>query len=356
LPQVLERIKNGVTTYYIYGQGLLYQITEAPTGTNTVTYHYDARGSTIALTGDNGLVTDRMEYSLYATMTYHIGTCDTPFLFNGRFGVMTDPNGLLYMKARYYNPFLCRFLNPDPLGFSGGMNFYAYANGNPASMADPAGTDASSVSTSANGDNITYQPNSTPQDLSDPFGIKAAQAALDAENDWFGKTLDALAYAGAFLDMMKNNFGQTFFGTTPAQTDIALGGLAPEFGVADATAGSQMTTVIGSGQDVKGFMQANGFQSVSDAQQAGYNIFDWQSISGGQYELNVQNALWFNNALQRGDNVLMVTDPEAWGSFLNNLREGYPANGSGFLDTEIPMLQNYQNVNVIKQFAPPPAP
>jgi RHS repeat-associated protein len=240
LPQVLERIKNGVTTYYIYGQGLLYQITEAATGTNTVTYHYDARGSTIALTGDNGLVTDRMEYSLYATVTYHVGTSDTPFLFNGRFGVMTDPNGLLYMKARFYNPFLCRFLNPDPLGFSGGMNFYAYANGNPASMADPAGTDASSVSTSANGDTITYQPNSTPQDLSDPFGIKAAQAALDAENDWFGKTMDALAYAGAFVDMMKNNFGQTFLGTTPQQTDIALLGFAPEFGVAEG-GGVQLT-------------------------------------------------------------------------------------------------------------------
>src|SRR6202044_3190143 len=39
LPQVLMRIKNGVTNFYIYGSGLLYQITEMPTGTNTLTYH-----------------------------------------------------------------------------------------------------------------------------------------------------------------------------------------------------------------------------------------------------------------------------------------------------------------------------
>jgi RHS repeat-associated protein len=149
LSQVLMRIKNGVTNYYIYGPGLLYQITEAPTGTNTVTYHYDSRGSTIALTGDNGLVTDRMEYSLYATMTYHLGTNDTPFLFNGQFGVMTDPNGLLSMRARYYSTFLCRFLNPDPSGFSAGMNFYAYANGNPAGMTDPTGLDAGNYQTSS---------------------------------------------------------------------------------------------------------------------------------------------------------------------------------------------------------------
>ena len=67
------------------------------------------------------------------------GTNDTPFLYNGRYGVMTDPNGLLYMRARYYNPYLCRFINPDPAGFAGGLNFYAYANGNPVSYLDPFG-------------------------------------------------------------------------------------------------------------------------------------------------------------------------------------------------------------------------
>ena len=32
-----------------------------------------------------------------------------------------------------------KFLNPDPIGFSGGLNFYAYANGNPVSYLDPFG-------------------------------------------------------------------------------------------------------------------------------------------------------------------------------------------------------------------------
>ena len=39
------------------------------------------------------------------------GNTDTPFLFNGRYGVQTDANGLLYMRARYYNPYLCRFID-----------------------------------------------------------------------------------------------------------------------------------------------------------------------------------------------------------------------------------------------------
>lgn len=139
LSQVLMRVRSGVTNYYIHGLGLVYEVTETASSTNTLMYHFDYRGSTVALSGSNGVPTDRIEYSAYGTTTYRSGTNDTPFLFNGRYGVQTDPNGLLYMQARYYNPFLCRFLNADPAGFVGGLNFFAYANGNPISHIDPNG-------------------------------------------------------------------------------------------------------------------------------------------------------------------------------------------------------------------------
>jgi len=188
LPQVLMRIKNGVTNYYIYGVGLLYQITETATATNTLTYHYDYRGSTIALSGDNGLVTDRIEYSAYGLTTYHVGTNDTPFLFNGRYGVQTDPNGLLYMQARYYNPYLCRFLNPDPSGFKGGLNFYAYANGNPVSLLDPFGLNAA-----ATGDTFfSWNPNEFSQ------GAAAWQNDINNSHSWqVAGFLDTLVSIGA---------------------------------------------------------------------------------------------------------------------------------------------------------------
>ena len=50
-----------------------------------------------------------------------------------------DPNGLLHMRARYYSPEIRRFINQDPIGFAGGMNWYQYANGNPISYVDPSG-------------------------------------------------------------------------------------------------------------------------------------------------------------------------------------------------------------------------
>ena len=136
LSQVLLRVKNGVTNYYVYGAGLLYEADDAGT---TRTYHYDYRGSTVALTDSSGNVTDRAEYSAYGSLTHRTGSTDTPFLYNGRYGVQTDANGLLHMRARYYNPYLGRFVNADPSGFSGGLNFYAYADGNPVSLIDPFG-------------------------------------------------------------------------------------------------------------------------------------------------------------------------------------------------------------------------
>jgi RHS repeat-associated protein len=201
LPQVLMRIKNGVTNYYVYGAGLLYQVTESATATNTLTYHYDYRGSTVALTDGNGNVTDRMEYSLYATTTYRVGTNDTPFLFNGRYGVMTDPNGLLYMRARYYNPYLCRFVSADPSGFAGGLNFYAAFNGNPVSYTDPTGFNAA-----ATGDTPFSWPqntSATPGNLSDPFGLNGSLAGATAyePDDWVDNVIDA---ASATVNQINN--------------------------------------------------------------------------------------------------------------------------------------------------------
>ncbi|KAA8756746.1 RHS repeat-associated core domain-containing protein [Paenibacillus sp. UASWS1643] len=56
---------------------------------------------------------------------------------------MTDANGLYYMRARYYDPKLKRFLNRDVIRgeIQDGQTFnrYAYVNGNPVSYIDPLG-------------------------------------------------------------------------------------------------------------------------------------------------------------------------------------------------------------------------
>jgi RHS repeat-associated protein len=136
LSQVLMRDKNGQKTFYVYGLGLEYEVSQS---SEVRYYHYDQIGSTVALTDDSETVTDRIEYSPYGTVTHRIGTTDTPFLYVGEYGVQTDGNGLLYMRARYYSPDIRRFLNSDPIRFDGGYNFFAYVSGDPLGFIDPFG-------------------------------------------------------------------------------------------------------------------------------------------------------------------------------------------------------------------------
>lgn len=56
---------------------------------------------------------------------------------------MTDDNGLIYMRARYYSPELRRFVNADiiagKISNAITLNRFAYANGNPVLYIDPWG-------------------------------------------------------------------------------------------------------------------------------------------------------------------------------------------------------------------------
>ncbi len=97
---------NGVTTTYTYGNGLVSQYTDED---GTVYYHYNNIGSTMYLT-KNGVKNHEFAYSTYGELTSgEYGT--VRFLYNGQFGVSTDNNGLYYMRARYYNPEIRRFIN-----------------------------------------------------------------------------------------------------------------------------------------------------------------------------------------------------------------------------------------------------
>ena len=126
------------TIKYVYGNGLISQ-----TDTNGCRYyHYNHLGSTMQLTDKDGNVTDRYTYGTYGELLSG-DTEHTRFLYNGRYGVTTDENGLYYMRARYYNTDIRRFINQDiitgSIGNSQSLNRYAYVQGNPVSYTDPFG-------------------------------------------------------------------------------------------------------------------------------------------------------------------------------------------------------------------------
>ena len=66
-------------------------------------------------------------------------------MYNGQYGVATDDNGLYYMRARYYNVDIKRFINQDVvvggIDRTSSLNRYSYVEGNPVSYLDPFGLD-----------------------------------------------------------------------------------------------------------------------------------------------------------------------------------------------------------------------
>ncbi|MDO7174040.1 SpvB/TcaC N-terminal domain-containing protein [Mariniflexile sp. AS56] len=50
-----------------------------------------------------------------------------------------DATGLYYYGFRYYAPWLCRWLNPDPIGPEDGLNVYQFVHNNPINEVDPDG-------------------------------------------------------------------------------------------------------------------------------------------------------------------------------------------------------------------------
>jgi len=68
-------------------------------------------------------------------------TADTGLVVRYRFAgrEYDQETGLYYMRARYYDPQLGRFMSEDPIGLAGGINLYAYVANDPANSSDPFG-------------------------------------------------------------------------------------------------------------------------------------------------------------------------------------------------------------------------
>jgi RHS repeat-associated protein len=98
-------------------------------------YHHDVLGTTFTSTkaGVSGPNATYL-YSDFGTPNAGPGVA---YRFAGyRLDAAT---GYYYVRARYYSPALGRFLEPDPIGTTGGANIYAYVGNDPLNGIDPLG-------------------------------------------------------------------------------------------------------------------------------------------------------------------------------------------------------------------------
>jgi len=122
------------TNYYIYGaDGLpIEQISsEAPTY-----LHHDHLGSTRLLTNSSGEAKGKYTYTPYGAVEEHTGAVSTPLGFNGQY--RNESTGLIYLRARVYDPVTAQFLTVDPLVVQT-EEAYSYVGDNPVNGGDPGG-------------------------------------------------------------------------------------------------------------------------------------------------------------------------------------------------------------------------
>jgi len=116
-------------------------------GNKVYYYHFDDLGSVVALTDTSGTFVEYYKYddvfgkpTIWDAIAQEIvesSVVGNPFMFTGR--RFDDETGLYYYRARYYDPYIGRFLQTDPIRYAAGLNLYTYCGNNPIYWVDPWG-------------------------------------------------------------------------------------------------------------------------------------------------------------------------------------------------------------------------
>ncbi len=163
----------GVTTYYVYdGQTMIREMkrnTQTGALFNTATYLqgprgseyrrddtqveldsqgrqvsvcrwyvYDGLGSVVGEVDPAGSLTSSPKYDVYGAVRANSGTASSRQGFVGGLGHVSDTEtGLVYMRARYYDPSNGRFASEDPS--KNGYNWFVYCDNSPNNRVDQTG-------------------------------------------------------------------------------------------------------------------------------------------------------------------------------------------------------------------------
>lgn len=194
---------NTVQNYFVYGLGL---ISRTDVSDNTNYYHYDFRGSTIAMTDDSENITHKYQYDVYGNILQSDEADFNPYRYVGKYGVEFEANDLYFMRARYYDPKIGRFIIEDPIWHT---NLYPYADNNPVIGIDPKGEDflnvtAGLISLSTQTYSAAFSKDNN-EAILNSLGVTLSFAeSVSKMSGKFSSFSDKLGFAGTFLSLGTN--------------------------------------------------------------------------------------------------------------------------------------------------------
>jgi RHS repeat-associated protein len=148
LPVVLKENGPDGGINYVYGSSMI----SATSGEFQNFYQFDGLGSVATVTDSDGNLMVNYTYEPWGTL---LNSMD-PLMGQNKYkfiGDAVDPDtGLIFLRARYYDPALARFISRDPLSSKPGLtpngSSYQYAASNPLRNSDPSGLVPQDTSTS----------------------------------------------------------------------------------------------------------------------------------------------------------------------------------------------------------------
>ena len=160
-------------------------------------YHADGLGSITEITNQSGTLVQRYAYSSFGKIESQLDPSFVqPYTFTAR--ELDAETGLHFYRMRYYDSSAGRFVQPDPIGFFGGPNFYAYTGNNPVYFVDPLGLDA--IDVAANyaagfGDMLSFGITSY---IRNELGVNSVvdQCSTAYSAGWWTGMLHQLAFSG----------------------------------------------------------------------------------------------------------------------------------------------------------------
>ncbi|MBE5968407.1 MAG: RHS repeat-associated core domain-containing protein [Lachnospiraceae bacterium] len=128
-----------ITANYVWGPDRVLAKKEA--GGGEYYYLYNGHGDVVQIIDKSGNIVNNYKYDEWGRILESNETISNPFKYAGE--VYDQETGLYYLRARYYDPVLGRFINEDtaegqvnnPLS----LNLYTYCYNNPIMYNDPSG-------------------------------------------------------------------------------------------------------------------------------------------------------------------------------------------------------------------------